>query len=563
MKNKIVLFLVVPILFCWGAKIYAQSHDMILEPFSTSGQFLDDQIRADTTSTGARQDTERVYILRRGGVYYFNSQIVVDGYDLHMRAENGSGPRPMINNLENSTSGTYTSTMFEVRGNILDFSNLAIVNWDETQPSTLPDMGGIIVDGGGAGNTIMIDSCILKGGYSATVRANAAGKYFKLTNSIIANSGNGLRSNFGNGRSIDFRATSEDSVLIQNCTLVNITDRAVRHFGTSQAPISNFVFDHNTVINDQATHGCLGLGLVNGKFQVTNSLFVNNFIFGYDTASHIRAVEFQDSGELTPGTADIWRMTFIVTAPNSDSASATYDISNNYYSTSPEVKSMWANANPPVDYPLTPLTWYISKQLGADSSTAFVELQDTIAFQDVPNIPLNALAWYLNESLNPDRDKATTNFTADDDLDRRTLDYFNTTFNASYGTTSQAYTGAENGYPAGDLNWYPSLKSQWEQGVVLGIKDSKTLPTGFALDQNYPNPFNPSTKIAYNVSKLSKIRLDVYNILGEHVATIVNKVQPAGKYTVNFDASNLSSGVYIYRLSTGNHLFAKKMTLLK
>jgi Secretion system C-terminal sorting domain len=562
MRNNAVLFFVFSVLLL-SANTFGQNHEMILEPFSTSSQFLDDQIRADTSSSGARQDTERVYILRRDGTYYFNSTITVDGFDLHMRAEYGSGARPMINNLQNSTSGNYSDPMFEVRGYTLDFSNLAIVEWDETQPSTLPVMRGAIIDAGGANNIIMIDSCILKGGYSTTIRVAAAGQGFRMTNTVVANSGNGLRSNFGNGRSVDFRTASEDSVLIQNCTLVNITDRAVRHFGSGEAPVRNFVFDHNTIISDLATHGCLGLGLVDGDFKVTNSLFVNNFMFGFDTVSNTRYVEFSDAGEFVPGSAK-YRMTFICTNPNSDSASATYTINNNYYSTSPYLKSMWANANPPGILPLQPLTWFISSQLGADSLTAFMELQDTIAFKDVPNTPFNTVAWYLDPNRGA-RDKATSTFTADDDFDRRTLDYFNTTFDASYGTTSPAYSGAENGYPAGDLNWYPELKAKWENGEIVAVNENteSALPSKFSLEQNYPNPFNPSTKIVYNIPNESKVKLEIFNILGEQVATLVNEVKPAGKYTIDFNASELSSGVYIYKLSTGDQLFSKKMILLK
>jgi Secretion system C-terminal sorting domain len=563
MRKKIVLFYVFPVLLFFSSNVHAQSHDMILEPFATSGQFLDDQIRADTTSSGARQDTERVYILRRDGVYYFNSTITIDGYDLHMKAEDGSGARPMINNLQNGTSGNYSDPLFEVRGNTLDFSNLAIVEWDETQPETLPVMRGAIINAGGANNNIIIDSCVLKGGYSTTIRVGAAGRGFKMTNTIVANSGNGLRSNFGNGRSVDFRTASEDSVLIQNCTLINITDRAVRHFGSGQAPVRNFVFDHNTIISDLATHGCLGLGLVDGKFNVTNSLFVNNFMFGYDTVSNTRYVEFSDAGEFVPGSAK-YRMTFISTTPNSDSASATYTVKNNYYSTSPLLKTMWANANPPGILPLQPLTWFISKELGADSTTAFVELQDTIAFKDVPATPFNTVAWYLDPNRGA-RDKATSTFTVDDDFDRRDLSYFNTTFDASYQTTSPAYTGAENGYPAGDLNWYPNLKSKWENGEILAVGDNNgnTLPSKFSLEQNYPNPFNPTTKIVFNVPKESKVKLAVFNILGEQVATLINEVKPAGRYTIDFDASNLSSGVYLYQLTSQNQILSKKMILLK
>ena len=95
------------------------------------------------------------------------------------------------------------------------------------------------------------------------------------------------------------------------------------------------------------------------------------------------------------------------------------------------------------------------------------------------------------------------------------------------------------------------------------------IPKDFAVSQNYPNPFNPSTKIDYQVPVDAKVIMDVYNIAGQKVVELVNQEQSAGYYTVDFGATKLSSGVYIYRLAasdkaTGNNFSSiKKMILLK
>ena len=95
------------------------------------------------------------------------------------------------------------------------------------------------------------------------------------------------------------------------------------------------------------------------------------------------------------------------------------------------------------------------------------------------------------------------------------------------------------------------------------------IPKDFAVSQNYPNPFNPSTKIDYQVPVDAKVILEVYNIAGQKVIELVNQEQSAGYYTVDFGASKLSSGVYVYRLTAsdkaiGNNFSSiKKMTLLK
>ena len=94
-------------------------------------------------------------------------------------------------------------------------------------------------------------------------------------------------------------------------------------------------------------------------------------------------------------------------------------------------------------------------------------------------------------------------------------------------------------------------------------KDPSVELSSFKLEQNYPNPFNPTTQISYSIPVASHVRLKVYNVLGNEIATLVNEEKPAGEYSVKFNASDLSSGVYIYRLQTDYSVITKKMTLLK
>jgi len=88
-------------------------------------------------------------------------------------------------------------------------------------------------------------------------------------------------------------------------------------------------------------------------------------------------------------------------------------------------------------------------------------------------------------------------------------------------------------------------------------------PERFYLSQNYPNPFNPTTTIDYMISKNEKVSLKVYDLLGREVVTLVNEFKPAGTYSVSFDAEDLASGVYIYRLIAGEYVAVKRMSLLK
>ena len=100
-------------------------------------------------------------------------------------------------------------------------------------------------------------------------------------------------------------------------------------------------------------------------------------------------------------------------------------------------------------------------------------------------------------------------------------------------------------------------------GLTVDVENTPNIPYNFSLSQNYPNPFNPNTKIRYSIADLSKVSLKIYDILGREIITLVNEEKPVGQYEVNFNASNLASGVYFYQLKAGDFIQSKKMILLK
>lgn len=89
------------------------------------------------------------------------------------------------------------------------------------------------------------------------------------------------------------------------------------------------------------------------------------------------------------------------------------------------------------------------------------------------------------------------------------------------------------------------------------------IPDSFSLEQNYPNPFNPTTKIQYNLPQQAHVSLKVFDITGREVVTLVDNNMSAGSHTIEWDASNLSSGVYLYRITAGNFMYTRKLTLIK
>lgn len=146
-------------------------------------------------------------------------------------------------------------------------------------------------------------------------------------------------------------------------------------------------------------------------------------------------------------------------------------------------------------------------------------------------------------------------------------------FVPGHGTTHEPphYAFVDNTTQSG--NWYYRLKQMDLDGtihytepvqvnVLTGVEE--IAPKEFALKQNYPNPFNPTTEIKFSVEATGRATLEIYNLLGQKVATLFDDVAEAGQYhRVHVDASSFASGMYIYRLQSGNRSDLKKMLLLR
>ena len=106
--------------------------------------------------------------------------------------------------------------------------------------------------------------------------------------------------------------------------------------------------------------------------------------------------------------------------------------------------------------------------------------------------------------------------------------------------------------------------AQQKYNIITAVKsNTNNIPANYSLNQNYPNPFNPSTNISYQLPKSGFVTLKVYNALGKEVATLVNEQKQVGKYSVDFSALGLSSGIYFYSIHSGSYFATRKMILLK
>jgi len=108
-----------------------------------------------------------------------------------------------------------------------------------------------------------------------------------------------------------------------------------------------------------------------------------------------------------------------------------------------------------------------------------------------------------------------------------------------------------------------SVQEFYNGNFLTGVKEESGSILKYDLMQNYPNPFNPATIIKYSIAEKAFVELDVYDILGKRVMSLVNEEKPAGEYQVNFEARSLASGVYYYRMKAGEYVSARKMLLIK
>lgn len=543
--------------------IFGQNVLSLVPYDGTEATELITQIKADTTANGGILP-DRVYELEGGGIYICQETFYVeDQYTLRLRSSNsekaiiylfptGSGSSPQ------NPPGYFV----RLRGGDLEMTSIALSGYFEPIDSNFNNIQGGMLRTDNEGSNIILDSCIFSNINGQVIRCEAATSTIKVTNSIFTNLGALSTSNFGAGKGIDLRAVSLDTLILVNNTFTNYQDRVVRHynFGSPLEPTGTLEYaliDHNTMYDGMGYHGLLSLGTVGSEIIITNNLFKDAFAAGEDSTDFTRYAEWANTGEKYPNGGN--RIMWIFSSPND---STEWVIHNNYYAISDSGQAFFDEhtAEPIVEG--SPLSWHINSRLGADSVNAFTKIDDP-GLAVTQNLMTNLMRWYVSPS-GGNKTKNTPSSLWDpatDDMDRRPLAFWIDTLDASYSTSSPAYTGSVGGFPAGDLNWFPDKKAEWE--VFITDVSEKYIPTNFSLEQNYPNPFNPSTKIVFNLGKSAFTSLTVYNILGEKVQVLLAKELPAGVHEVNFDASNLSTGVYLYKLQAGSNVAVKKMMLIK
>lgn len=485
---------------------------------------LEQAIHGDSLN---RKTQPTVYVLERGGYYGTLTSIV--NYDhVYIRAAYGSGLPPIVRPAKPPTGSAVRS--FAGKGD-LTLRGLYIVNMDDNP--TAPALITVSVRPTAGGLRIVIDSCHFDRDGGASIRLDNANNRVFITNSIFSNLGD---MNNANGRVLDTRGTNQDTVVIENCIIYNVTEKILRT-GTAGTG-GNMGYERinqNTVVN------CPDNTMFNfGKIKegiYTNNLMVNSACNG-DTS-----------------TVSGW----ITADPRSD-VPQTLTIANNNWYIDTAITNMYPTIKPPFSL-YTPRRRNLTDTTATRISAGKRSKNDTVAVAFVIGLPVpKATVLSMHDTSKTQTNNQKTNLPAAPG----SIEFGQTHYalNLTYPTTSPLYTWGTKGQRIGSwLDWK----------VALGIGDDGHgggIPASYALNQNYPNPFNPSTRISYSIPKTSLVQLEIFNVLGQSVRMMTNAHQQPGSYTVDWDGRDgagrvLPSGVYLYRLQADGAPLTKKMIFVK
>ncbi len=548
-RTILMLVLIMP------AFMFAQDVLQLLPYDGTAATFVNAQIIADTTANHGLLPN-RVYELQRDQYYLVNAEMRLSklGETLRLRAESGDGALPVIY-LWPTGTGTNPErppgNFFRIQGGDLEMTNIAVAGFYEPVPENVDNVQGNMFRNDVAGSSFIFDGCIFSNINGQILRTENNAVKVSVTNCIFANLGSLTTSNLGAGKGIDLRASECVELIVENNTFVNYQDRVIRHYNYSDplagtGLIHSGRINHNTIINGMGYHGLFSLGNVGASMQITNNLFVDAFGLGEDSTDATRAAEWANTGEVYANGNN--RITWIFSAPNDVTH---WDVSNNYFAISDSGQAFLDD----FDFgPASPLSYHIEDKLGAGSATAFTQID--LDLENIPRMMTNFMRWY-EDPLGGNKTKVTDNYDrTTDDMDRRVIEFYRDTLDASYSTSSPAYTGSTTGGPVGDLNWFDMVNS-----IKKGNFNNR--PTTFTLSQNYPNPFNPTTQINFQIPKADNVTLEIYNIIGQKVATLVDQKMAPGEYSIVWDAQNVASGIYFYKLSVDQFTQTRKMILMR
>jgi hypothetical protein len=530
---------------------------------------INNVINGDTTATGARAHPNRVYALYRDSVYLFTATMNVNG-NFNLFGASGTTTPPVIAPsilADNSSPGIFFN--LTQAGSEASFKNIYFLNVrpDQTVPNIDAATG---IQTFADSIKLTVDSVTFDAVSNAAILAQGSWDKFFVSDCVFRNGQSTGQWFFG--AAVQDEQPDVDSVVMVNNTMFYQSSYAFVITGYN----SYFKFEHNTVF----------INMTNplNIFYGTNVYIKNNIFFGteapacdsifmsqayyenYAFISGIISLDTAISG-LTPAVSNHTR---IATVDNNSYFWPSF--LTNFYTTYNDTvtrletigtktvlgilyPSVWMNSftqglfNDHTDYPGLSQSNNVNADPGFNSTveSQFNSALNYLIRVTIENAPTSSMWQFLPPSgvLFPPTWPLPEN-----------LAYSNATLQ----------TAGTDGLPLGDLNWYPAQHEKYVTGVT--VNKGPQIPASFSLSNAYPNPFNPSTNIQFSIAKSENVKLEIFNILGQKIATLVNGEVNAGNYIATWNGRNdhgnqVASGIYFYRLESQSFNATKKMILMK
>lgn len=566
-------------------KLYAQSGTLVIHATpQTEENSLDAVITADQASA----NPHLVYELASTDTpYVFYATITIDN-DVVIRGipAEEDGRIPTIMPVVLTESIPSQPFAFTKDGANITLENLYLLGI--SIDNTIDQGNGMALQVIGDNTKTLINNVVFEAWSQFAISASGQNQTYKVINSTFRNMVNTGSVYTGEAFRMrnDLGVTQVDTVIMRNNTFLAVNAYALC------APIAGYLeygeFSHNTVIS-MLKNVIRGEAMTN--FKISNNIFYAAYSGGqangefpaWDNASAILSSVVDAAFPLSKVNASL--LGIDTSAANwSDLAEAarTVDVSDNIYFNPTVLENFYT-------------TWNASLQ---DTAFNYIHIN--------PWMNPETAAMFADDTKYPGLSETGTVLDTDPVFGQGIADMFNGGEGYGLGVIGYLQSARGNGGSAGDSygymtsapdftsgNWVPAwplpemndLKytasltgSDGEPygnlapygtfvdagtGEYVGVEQTETVADNYSLSQNYPNPFNPTTKINFSLATEGMVKLKVYNIVGQEVATLVNQSMPTGKYSVNFDASGLSTGIYIYRLETNKISLAKKMILIK
>lgn len=495
------------------------------EPDSLYLDVVYETITADTTAAGERVDPNTIYELTRGHKYPQGQIIENYGYHLHIRAEQGDGLLPEFI-VGKRPDGAYGNDYIKAR-NDMTIQNLVFSGYR-------PDGAYLnrMVEFRGHKSRIVIEGCVWDGDRGAGLAFLADSLSVFARDVVVRNTGH-RKVTGGNGRLVDFRpqAPYVDTLVLINTTVTNASDRIIRNMGT----VVNYLeIDHMTALNNVGYHGALQLGHVRTA-KVTNSLFANTISWGH--------AEWRDQEQTQPNKH------FAVITLDTIFDGQVIEVRNNNVYWDQALVDVWAK------YDSVSAPWDLSPSV----ETALGAAADNATFNEVLTLTSSCgpLTNYVDAFYaNPTADAFPENWCVGGEGG-----FFYDQIDYSYSSDAISFTAADDGYPVGDLNYFPALKASWESGFPAAIEPAESTRSNGL--RSYPNPSSGITTVSYELEQAADVKLDLFNVSGQRVVQLRNEFQHAGMHEVVFSPEGLPGGVYLLKLEAGSAVSVSRMVFTR